>query len=286
MKRIISMMVLALLAISATAQTTDRLSASSVLHYSPRGTESDKDMIEIFRYEAQLEGKRWNTNYYDDKGYYGAKTTEEKEAYLKKEAEMLEKYPVDHEKLVVVQMSDESPFALTYDVKDTSLVVLKSNEENLVWDKTKIKVAKTKVDVALYDSIQMLHMLANYTAVPMDQRPFDRLVHFVKPKKDPNALHSGIFPDEYDFIYLHFVWGDPTGDKYAKTHNCESETAKILKRTFLRICWAVYNNRPDLLETLEDTIHLLLTQYRRLLLPDVNVDGIALDKSRRQWGTN
>lgn len=286
MKRIISITVLALLAINATAQTTDRLSASSVLHYSPRGTESDKNMIEIFRYEAQLEDKRWNTNYYDDKGYYGAKTTEEKEAYLRKEAEMLKKYPVDHEKLVVVQMSDESPFALTYDVKDTSLVVLKSNEEELVWDKTKIKVAKMKVDVAMYDSIQMLHMLANYTAVPMDQRPFDRLVHFVKPKKDPNALHSGIFPDELEFIYLHFVWGDPTGDKYAKTHNCESETAKILKRTFIHICWAVYNNRPDLLDTLEDTIHLLLTQYRRLLLPDVNIDGLSLDKSRRQWGTN
>lgn len=252
MKRIISITVLALLTISATAQTTDRLSASSVLHYSPRGTESDKNMIEIFRYEAQLEGKRLHT----------------------------------HEKLVVVQMSDESPFALTYDVKDTSLVVLKSNEEELVWDKTKIKVAKMKVDVAMYDSIQMLHMLANYTAVPMDQRPFDRLVHFVKPKKDPNALHSGIFPDELGFIYLHFVWGDPTGDKYAKTHNCESETAKILKQTFLRICWAVYNNKPDLLETLEDTIHLLLTQYRRLLLPDVNIDGLSLDKSRRQWGAN
>ena len=146
MKRLISITVLALLAINVTAQTTDRLSASSVLHYSPRGTESDKNMIEIFRYEAQLEDKRWNTNYYDDKGYYGAKTTEEKEAYLRKEAEMLKKYPVDHEKLVVVQMSDESPFALTYDVKDTSLVVLKSNEEELVWDKTKIKVAKMKVD--------------------------------------------------------------------------------------------------------------------------------------------
>jgi hypothetical protein len=196
---------------------------------------------------------------------------------------MLKKYPVDHEKLVVVQMSDESPFALTYDVKDTSLVVLKSNEEKLVWDKTKIKVAKMKVDVAMYDSIQMLHMLANYTAVPMDQRPFDRLVHFVKPKKDPNALHSGIFPDELEFIYIHFVWGDYTGDKYAKTHNCESETAKILKRTFIHICWAVYNNRPDLLDTLEDTIHLLLTQYRRLLLPDVNIDGLSLDKTRRQW---
>ena len=60
MRRIISMMVLALLAISATAQTTDRLSASSVLHYSSRGFESDKDLIEIFRYEAQLEGKRWH----------------------------------------------------------------------------------------------------------------------------------------------------------------------------------------------------------------------------------
>ena len=282
MKRLISMMVLALLAISATAQTTDRLSASSVLNYSSRGTESDKDLIEIFRYEAQLEGKRWNTNYYDDKGYYGAKTTEEKEAYLKKEAAMLEKYPADHRKLVIVQMPDETPFALTYDVKDTSLVVLKSNEEKLVWDKTKIKVAKMKVDVAMYDSIQMLHMLANYTAVPMDQRPFNRLVHFVKPNKNPNALYSGLFPDDLEFIHLHFVWGDRTGDKYAKTHNCESETAKILKRTFIHICWAVYNNNSDQLEMLEDTIHLLLTQYRRLLLPDVNVDGVLLDKSRRQ----
>ena len=278
MKRLISMLVLALLAISATAQATDRLSASSVLNYSSRGTESDKDLIEIFRYEAQLEGKRWNTNYYDDKGYYGAKTTEEKEAYLKKEAAMLEKYPVDHRKLVIVQMPDETPFALTYDVKDTSLVVLKSYEKNLVWDKTKIKVAKMKVDVAMYDSIQMLHMLANYTAVPMDQRPIDRLVHFVKPNKNPNALHSGLFPNELEFTYLHFVWGD----KYAKTHNCESETAKILKRTFIHICWAVYNNNSDQLDTLEDTIHLLLTQYRRLLLPDVNVDGFLLEKSRRQ----
>ena len=278
MKRLISMLVLALLAISATAQTTDRLSASSVLNYSSRGTESDKDLIEIFRYEAQLEGKRWNTNYYDDKGYYGAKTAEEKDAYLKKEAAMLEKYPVDHRKLVIVQMPDETPFALTYDVQDTSLVVLKSYEKNLVWDKTKIKVAKMKVDVAMYDSIQMLHMLANYTAVPMDQRPFDRLVHFVKPNKNPNALYSGLFPDDLEFIHLHFVWGD----KYAKTHNCESETAKILKRTFIHICWAVYNNNSDQLDTLEDTIHLLLTQYRRLLLPDVNVDGVLLDKSRRQ----
>lgn len=277
MKRLISMLVLALLAISATAQTTDRLSASSVLNYSSRGTESDKDLIEIFRYEAQLEGKRWNTNYYDERGYYGAKTTEEKDAYMKKEAAMLEKYPVDHRKLVIVQMPDETPFALTYDVQDTSLVVLKSNEKKLVWDKTKIKVSKMKVDVAMYDSIQMLHMLANYTAVPMDQRPIDRLVHFVKPNKNPNALYSGLFPDDLEFIHLHFVWGD----KYAKTHNCESETAKILKRTFIRICWAVYNNNSDQLDTLEDTIHLLLTQYRRLLLPDVNVDGFLLEKSRR-----
>ena len=278
MKRLISMLVLALLAISATAQTTDRLSASSVLNYSSRGTESDKDLIEIFRYEAQLEGKRWNTNYYDEKGYYGAKTTEEKDAYMKKEAAMLEKYPADHRKLVIVQMPDETPFALTYDVKDTSLVVLKSNEKKLVWDKTKIKVSKMKVDVAMYDSIQMLHMLANYTAVPMDQRPIDRLVHIVKPNKNPNALYSGLFPDDLEFIHLHFVWGD----KYAKTHNCESETAKILKRTFIRICWAVYNNNSDQLDTLEDTIHLLQTQYRRLLLPDVNVDGFLLEKSRRQ----
>ena len=118
--------------------------------------------------------------------------------------------------------------------------------------------------------------------VTMDQRPIDRLVHIVKPNKNPNALYSGLFPDDLEFIHLHFVWGDPTGDKYAKTHNCESETAKILKRTFIRICWAVYNNNSDQLDTLEDTIHLLLTQYRRLLLPDVNVDGFLLEKSRRQ----
>ena len=280
MRRLISMMVLALLAINATAQTTDRLSASSVLHYSSRGTESDKDLIEIFRYEAQLEGKRWNTNYYDDKGYYGAKTEEERDAYMKKETAMLEKYPADHRKLIIIQMPAESPFALTYDVQDTSLVVLKSNEEKLVWDKTKIKVAKMKVDVALYDSIQKLHMLVNYTAVPMDQRPESRLVHTVKPNKDSNALYSG-FPNDLEFTHLHFVWGDYTGDKYAKTHNCESETAKILKRTFLGICWAVYNNNPDQLDMLGDTIHLLQIQYRRLLLPDMNIDGISLDKIRR-----
>jgi hypothetical protein len=273
---------MALLAISATAQTTDRLSASSVLHYSSRGAESDKDLIEIFRYEAQLEGKRWNTNYFDDRGYYGAKTEEERDAYMKKETAMLEKYPADHRKLIIIQMPAESPFALTYDVQDTSLVVLKSNEEKLIWDKTKIKVAKMKVDVALYDSIQMLHMLVNYTAVPMDQRPESRLVHTVKPNKDQNALYSG-FPNDLEFTHLHFVWGDYTGDKYAKTHNCESEMAKILKRTFIHICWAVYNNRPDLLDTLEDTIHLLQTQYRRLFLPDVNIDGLSLDKTRRQW---
>ena len=282
MKKTIIMMLLALLAIGATAQTTDRLSASSALKYNPRGAASDKDMIEIFRYEAQQEGKRWHTGFYDDKGYYGAKTAEERDAHMKKEEAMLEKYPADHEKLIIIKMPADPPFALTYDVQDTSLVVLKSNEEKLVWDKTKIKVAKMKVDVAMYDSIQMLHMLANYTAVPMDQRPFDRLVHFVKPNKNPNALHSGLFPNELEFTYLHFVWGDPTGDKYAKTHNCESETAKILKRTFLRICWAVYNNNPDQLDMLEDTIHLLLTQYRRLLLPDVNIDGIGLDKIQRR----
>ena len=183
----------------------------------------------------------------------------------------------DHEKLVIIQVPTDPPFALTYDAKDTSLVVLKSNGKELVWDETKIKVAKMKVDVATYDSIQMLHKLASYTTVPMGQCPDGdgRLMHFVTPKKDPNALHSGLLPEELDFVYLHFVWGDPTGDKYARTHNCESETAKILKRTFLRICWAVYNNNPDLLEMLEDTIHLLLIQYRRLLLPDVNVDGFT-----------
>lgn len=247
MRKLISIMVLALLAIGAMAQTTDRLSASSTLKYT-QGVERDKDMIEIFRYEAQLEGKRL----------------------------------ANHEKLIIIQVPTDPPFALTYDEKDTSLVVLRSNETQIVWDKTKIKVEKMKVGVALYDSIQMLHMLANYTAVPMDQRPDGRLVHFVTSNKDPNALFSGLLPGELDFVHLHFVWGDPTGDKYAKTHNCESETAKILKRTFLHICWAVYNNRPDLLETLEDTIHLLQIQYRRLLLPDVNIDGISLDKSRRQ----
>ena len=236
-------MVLALLTLSASAQTTDRLSASSVLRYSLSGNKSDKDLIEIFRYEAQPEGKRL----------------------------------ANHEKLVIIQVPTDPPFALTYDDKDTSLVVLKSNGKELVWDETKIKVAKMKVDMATYDSIQMLHKLASYTTVPMGQCPDGdgRLMHFVTPKKDPNALYSGLLPGELDFIHFHFVWGDPTGDKYAKTRNCESETAKILKRTFLRICWAVYNNNPDQLDMLEDTIHLLLIQYRRLLLPDVNVDGFT-----------
>ena len=70
MNRILSVTMLVLLAIGASAQTTDRLSASSVLKYDLRGIESDKDMIEILRYEGQLECKRWQTDYYDDKGYY------------------------------------------------------------------------------------------------------------------------------------------------------------------------------------------------------------------------
>ena len=279
MNRFLSVTMLVLLAIGASAQTTDRLSASSMLKYDLRGIESDKDMIEILRYEGQLECKRWQTDYYDDKGYYGAKSAEERDAYSDKKDAMLEKYPTNHEKLVVIKTPTDPPFALTYDAKDTALVVLKSNEEKMAWDKTKIKVVKMKVDAATYDSIQMLHMLAIYTAVPMDQRIDGRLVHFVAPNRDPNALYHMI-PRELEFVRCHFVWADPTGDKYAKTHNCESETAKILQRTFIHICWAVYNNKPDYLDMLDDTIRLLLAQYRRLLLPDVHIDGFMLDRQR------
>ena len=138
-----------------------------------------------------------------------------------------------------------------------------------------------KVDAPTYDTIQQLHMLAIYTAVPMDQRTSGRIVDIITPNRDPKALYSPLSISELDRVRCHFVWGDPTGDKYAKTHNCESETAKILQRTFIRVCWAVYNNKPDHLNMLDDTIRLLLAQYHRLLLPDVNVDGVTLDKNQR-----
>jgi len=252
MNKLLTATMMALLTISASAQTTDRLSASSVLHYNQKGVETDKDLIEIFRYEAHLEGKR-----------------------------KLSDYPINHEKLVIVKTPTDPPFALTYDAEDTTLVVLKSNDEKLAWDKTKISVTKMKVDAPTYDSIQTLHMLAIYTAVPMDQRTSGRIVDIITPNRDPKTLYSPLSIIELDRVRCHFVWGDPTGDKYAKTHNCESETAKILQRTFIRICWAVYNNKPDHLDMLDDTIRLLLTQYRKLLLPDVNVDGVTLDKNQR-----
>ena len=53
MNKLLTATMIALLTISASAQTTDRLSASSVLHYNQKGVETDKDLIEIFRYEAQ-----------------------------------------------------------------------------------------------------------------------------------------------------------------------------------------------------------------------------------------
>lgn len=253
MNRLLSLAMMALLTIGASAQTTDRLSASSVLHYNQKGIETDKDLIEIFRYEAHLEGKR-----------------------------QLSDYPINHEKLIIVKTPVDPPFALTYDAEDTTLVVLKSSDEKPMWDKTRIAVAKMKVDASAYDSIQMLHMLAVYTAVPMDQRPISQIVDIVAPRKDPKALFTPLSIADLGHVRCHFVWGDPTGDKYARTHNCESETARILQRTFIRICWAVYNNKPDHLDMLDDTIRLLLTQYRTLLLPDVHVDGVLLDKNQRK----
>ena len=288
MNRSFTIILLALIASYAAAQktnvskTTDRLEAATMLNYRD-GAAYIKDMTETFRYEGFLEGKRWYTEYYAPQ--LPATTTEKarkirdkvKGEYYDKRSEMLDLYP-EHDHLFMVRSSVAGPVALTYDKQDTALVLLKCYDMMPQLDKSQVRKMKMKVDVALYDSIQRLHLLATYTAVPMDPTPSNKLIHTVLKPDTPLGVMPPFF--NFDTMNYHFVWGSHVGDLYARSHTCLSTTTKKLIETFFNICSCVSHNDSEELKKLQPTINELLSQYRKLLLPDVIVDEWTDEKFR------
>ena len=290
MNRSFTIIVLALIASHALAQTnvsktTNRLEAATMLNYR-NGVEYIKAMTETFRYEGFLEGKRWYTEYYmpklpssTNKKAYKVRDKVMDE-YYDKRSEMLDLYP-EHDHLFMVRSNAEGqgPIALTYDRQDTALVLLKCYDMMPQLDKSKVKKMKMKVDVAVYDSIQRLHLLAAYTAVPMDPTPSNTLRHtIVKP--DASLSVMPVFTG-FESMSFHFVWAHLTGDLYARSHTCLSPTAKKLIETFYEICGCVSTNDRERLSKLMPTVRELLAQYRKLLLPDVIVDEWTDEKFRQ-----
>ena len=170
---------------------------------------------------------------------------------------------------------DDGPIALTYDVKDTALVLLKCYDVHPNYPtlgKSKVKSYKMKVDVATYDSIQRLHLLAVYTAVHMDPTPNSSLIdtYVVRDPNKPIPVMPSFF--DHRTMDFHFVWGLPTGDLYARSHNSESPTAKKLIETFYGICGSMAHQDNETLQSLMPTVNELLTHYRSLLLPGVVVE--------------
>lgn len=279
MNRSFAVIVLVLIASHALAQTnvskkTNRLEAVTMLNYRD-GAEYIKDMTETFRYEGFLEGKRWYTEYYEPKlpSFLNEKARKIRrkveDEYYDKRSEMLDLYP-EHDNLFMIRSSVDGPVALTYDMKDTALVLLKCYDMMPELGKSQVKKIKTKVDVALYDSIQRLHLLAVYTAVPMDPTPNNKLIDVVRIPSAP--LYVMPSPLSFDTMNYHFVWGHLTGDLYARSHTCLSPTAKKLIETFYEICQCVSRCDSEQLRQLQPTVNELLSQYRKLLLPDVIVD--------------
>ena len=288
MNRSLIIILLALIASYATAQTnesktTDRLEAAATLNYRD-GAEYIKDMIETFRYEGFLEGKRWYTDYYMPKfpsAYKNEKAQEIRSKYVgeyyDKRSEMLDVYS-EHDHLFMVRSNVDGPIALTYDKQDTALVLLKCYDMMPELGKSQVKKIKTKVDVAVYDSIQRLHLLAAYTAVPMDPTPSNKLIHTVLKADAPLYVMPSQF--RFETMNFHFLWGHYTGDIYARSHTCMSLTAKKLIETFFEICRCVSQQNGEEIRKFMPTVSDLLSQYRKLLLPDVIVDEWTDAKSR------
>lgn len=290
MNRSFTIILLALIASYASAQktnvskTTNRLEAATMLNYLD-GVAYIKEMTETFRYEGFLEGKRWYTEYYEPK--LPSSTNEKaskvkrklQDEYYDRRSEMLDLYP-EHDNLFMIRSSVDGPVALTYDMKDTALVLLKCYDMMPELGKSQVKKIKTKVDVALYDSIQRLHLLAVYTAVPMDPTPNNKLIDVVRIPSAP--LYVMPSPLSFDTMNYHFVWGHLTGDLYARSHTCLSPTAKKLIESFYNICSLVSKRDSEQLSKLQPTINELLKQYRKLILPDVIVDEWT-DERFRSW---
>ena len=139
------------------------------------------------------------------------------EAYYEKKDRIYDTCP-EHDYLFVVLPPNEGPIALTYDVKDTALVLLKCYDVHPNYPtlgKSEVKSFKMKVDVAAYDSIQRLHLLAVYTAVHMNPKANASLID-TYVVRNPN-MPIPIMPSFFDHrtMSFHFVWGQQTGDLYA-----------------------------------------------------------------------
>lgn len=284
LKRVATFLLLTFIATHAMAQTnvskkTDRLVACTTLDYR-HGVEYLKECIETFRYEGSLEGKRWLTDFYEPRFSKPGSTQEEwderdsiRNAYYDKYFEMVDSC-IEHEKLFIVrnEIDDDGVVALTYDVKDTALILLRCDDALPILGTSKVRSFRMKVDVAEYDSIQMLHMLAIYTAVPLDPAPRTKFVcyHIVRNPDAPLPVMPSLLND--DTMYFHFVWGQPTGDLYARSHTSLSPTAHELNKTFYQICAAVVDQDHESLHLLMPSVHKLLAHYRTLLLPDVIYD--------------
>jgi hypothetical protein len=294
MKKSLIIVVLALMTSMAKAQTdedkqTDRLEASSMLKYR-RGVEYIKNTIETFRYEGNLEAKEWLTEAHQPKLSSEATTEDEQkerrriwDAYYEKKDRIYDTCP-EHDYLFVVLPPNEGPIALTYDVKDTALVLLKCYDVHPNYPtlgKSEVKSFKMKVDVAAYDSIQRLHLLAVYTAVHMNPKANASLID-TYVVRNPN-MPIPIMPSFFDHrtMSFHFVWGQQTGDLYARSHNSESPTAKKLIETFYGICGSVAHQDHEGLRSLMPTVNELLTRYRALILPDVLVDEWTDERFRQ-----
>ena len=166
------------------SKKTDRFSLSSTLRYQ-RGKEINKELIEMFKYAGNLEGKRWWTGYYVPKQEFPDKDASEEvketmrkkrqqdmEEYEDKEEEMQKIHPC-YQHLFINATSFYPPHALSYDSKDTTLVTLSPGKEtassrNIEMGKNTVRIWKMKVNRDTYNSIQTLHMLVIYTALPMD----------------------------------------------------------------------------------------------------------------------
>ena len=271
MKKMITIILLTLIATHAMGQVdynkkTDRFCLNSTLRYR-NGKEINKDIIEMFKYAGNQEGKRWWTGYYVPKQEFPDKDASEEvkkamrekwhkeiDKYTDKEEEMQKIYP-RYKHLFISAPSFNPPHALSYDARDTSLVVLSPGKEaaspnNIEMGKNVIRTMKMRVDKETYNAIQTLHMLAIYTAVPMDA-----------------------ISNQLDGTLYYITWSDWRGDFLVMSPSgAESATAKRVLHVFNDIAYAVGDHDLKGLQELMPTVNELIAHYRTLLHPDVIVD--------------
>ena len=208
MKKMITIILLTLIATHAMGQVdynkkTDRFCLNSTLRYRNE-KEINKDIIEMFKYAGNQEGKRWWTGYYVPK----------------------QEFPD----------------------KDASKEAASPN--NIEMGKNVVRTMKMKVDKEAYRAIQTLHMLAIYTAVPMDA-----------------------VSNQLDGTLYYITWSDGRGDFLALSPSgAESATAKQVLHLFNDIAYAVGDQDLKGLQELMPTVNELIAHYRTLLHPDVIVD--------------